>query len=174
MSTPAAAPDKRPAYEPAERLLAPPRYDPAMKRPATTVAGALLVLLRIAVGVLWTIELATRWTTTGGNADASIDGVNLGADAVSIGLWAIIVIAGLVLLVEAFFAVAIYRGRNAPRVIVMVIAVISISAAFVSWWAEGQDITLRTSLPSLALDILVLLALSSRSAAAWARRNERH
>ena len=41
------------------------------------------------------------------------------------------------------------------------------------WWAQGQEITINGALLSLSLDILVLLALSSRSAAAYARRNER-
>ena len=165
-------PDKRSAYEPASTLLNRPRYDPAMKRPVTTVAGAVLVLLRVAAGVLFTVELARRWVATGGNADASIDGVKLPPETVQLGFWAIIGIAGLILLFEAAFAVFIYLGRNLPRVIVMVFAVGSITASFVGWWAEGQEITLRTSLLTLALDILVLLALSSRSAAAYARRNE--
>ena len=37
----------------------------------------------------------------------------------------------------------------------------------------GEEITLEGTFVSLSLDILVLLALSSRSAAAYARRNER-
>ena len=49
---------------------------------------------------------------------------------------------------------------------------LSISAAFGSWWLYDLDITLDTSLLSTALDTLILLALSSRSAAAYARRNE--
>ena len=46
--------------------------------------------------------------------------------------------------------------------------------AFVSWWVRDQEITLQTTLLSLAVDILVLLALSSRSTAAYARRREKH
>ena len=46
------APDKRPAFEPAARLLKPTAYDPAMQRPTSTVAGAVLVLLRVVVGVI--------------------------------------------------------------------------------------------------------------------------
>ncbi|MBN9181107.1 MAG: hypothetical protein J0J00_11300, partial [Microbacterium sp.] len=72
-------------------------------------------------------------------------------------------------------AVFIYRGRNWARVIVMSIAVISITGSFVAWWWQGEEITLggSASLLSLGLDILVLLALSSRSSAAYARRNQR-
>lgn len=163
-------PDKRPAFEPAEKLLTPPRYDPTMKRPVTTVAGAVLVLLRVAVGVVFSYELANRWALTGGEASASINGVDLSSDAVQLGLTGIVVVSAVVLLIDAVFAVLIYLGWNLPRVIVMVIAVLSISAAFVGWWAEGQEVTIQTSLLTLALDILILLALSSRSAAAYARR----
>jgi len=166
-------PDKRPAFEPAQKLLTPPRYDPAMKRPGATTAGALLVLLRVVVGVLWTVELAMQWTRGGGDADVSVAGVDLSRDEIQYGLVAIASIMGVVLLVEAVLAVLIYRGRNLPRVIVMVFAVFSISSAFIGWWFDGLEITLRTSLLTLGLDILVLLALSSRSAAAYARRNER-
>lgn len=165
-------PEKRPAYEPAEKLLTPPQYDPEMKRPVTTAAGAVLVLMRVVAGVVWTFQFANRWVVAGGNVDPAVDGVTLPPDIVQFGLVAIIVASGIVLLLDAVFAVLIYRGWNVPRVIVMVIAVLSISGAFVGWWAEGQEVTIQTSLLSLALDILILLALSSRSAAAYARRKE--
>jgi hypothetical protein len=51
--------------------------------------------------------------------------------------------------------------------------VLSISTAFTGWWAQGQDIRVGTTLVTLALDILILLALSSRSAAAYAHRRRR-
>jgi hypothetical protein len=58
-------------------------------------------------------------------------------------------------------------------VTVMAFSVISITGAFIQWWSEDQEITISGSLLTLGLDILILLALSSRSAAAYARRNER-
>jgi len=82
-------------------------------------------------------------------------------------------IVAVVLLVELVLAVLILRGSNWPRVVVMVFAVMSISSSFVAWWVDDLEITLTTSLLSTALDTLILLALSSRSAAAYARRNER-
>lgn len=166
-------PDKRPAYEPAEKLLTRPQYDPEMKRPVSTVAGAVLVLLRVMAGVVWTIQFADRWEVTGGNVDPTLDGVALPSDVVQLGLLLIVVASGIVLLIDAVFAFLIYRGWNVPRVIVMIIAVFSITGSFVGWWAEGQEVTIQTSLFSVALDILILLALSSRSAAAFARRKER-
>jgi len=55
----------------------------------------------------------------------------------------------------------------------MVFAVVSISTAFTTWFLREQEITLRTSLLAVGLDVLILLALSSRSAAAYSRRRER-
>lgn len=89
-------------------------------------------------------------------------------------LWVVLVGLGVVTMIELACGILIFRGSNAARVLVMVVTAISISTAFVSWWARDQEITLQTTLLSLAVDILVLLALSSRSAAAYARRAEKH
>lgn len=163
-------PRKRAAFEPAEQLLRPTGFDPAMKRPASTVAGAVLVLLRAGAGVLFLVDALMHW---GRYVDEMGSDTGLTPDVAGAGLAVSLGFAAFVLLLDASFAVLIYRGLNWPRVIVMAIAVLSISASFVAWWSQGQEITLGTTLLSLALDILVLLALSSRSAAAYARRNER-
>ncbi|WP_312677807.1 hypothetical protein [Microbacterium sp.] len=55
----------------------------------------------------------------------------------------------------------------------MVFSTLSIVSSFVAWWAQGQEITLQSTFLSLSLDILILLALSSQSAAAYARRGEK-
>lgn len=165
------APAKRPAFEPAERLLRPVRYDPEMKRPLSTVAGAVLVLLRAVVGVLWIGELVLNWKVIAAQASIVLTGADAAQQA-GLGLALIVAVIGVVMLAEVVLAVFILRGHNWPRVIVMFVAVISISTSFAAWWADSLEITLFTSLPSIALDVLVLLALSSRSAAAYARRNE--
>ena len=166
------APEKRPAFEPAKELLRPPSYRPDMKRPPTTVAGAVLVFLRVLTGVLWLGELALNWQFVATDAAISLGGLST-SELVGVGLWIIVAIVAVVLLVELVLAVLILRGSNWPRVVVMVFAVISISSSFAAWWVDDLEITLTTSLLSTALDTLILLALSSRSAAAYARRNER-
>lgn len=162
---------KRPAYEPAKRLLRPTGYNPDMKRPPTTVAGAMLVFLRVIVGFLWIAELLLNWNFVATSTAFDIEGLT-SAEADGVGLTVLAVTMGVVLLVDAVFATLILRGHNWPRVVVMAFAVVSISTAFTSWWLSDLDITLWTSLPSTAIDTLILLALSSRSAAAYARRNE--
>ncbi len=55
--------EKRPSYEPVTRLLQPVAHDPGMRRPATTVAGAGLVLLPCAALLAWfaSRETLARW-----------------------------------------------------------------------------------------------------------------
>jgi hypothetical protein len=165
-------PAKRAAYEPAARLLRPTGYDPDMARPITTVAGSVLVMLRVLAGILVLFALAAGWDSIAGELELGADGAQLTPEIKQFTLIVVLVVGGLVLAVDLLLAVLTLRGRNGPRVIVMLISVLSISTSFTAWWVQGQDITLNTTFVSLSLDILVLLALSSRSAAAYARRNE--
>jgi hypothetical protein len=168
-------PQKRPAFEPAARLLRPTGYDPDMPRPSSTTAGVVLVLLRVAAGALILVALAAGWDAlvASASADVELEGFDMTRDAERYALWLVIAVGAAVLAVDALLAILIYRGHNWPRVLVMLIAVISISSAFTTWWVLDQDIKLEGTFVSLSLDILILLALSSRSAAAYARRNER-
>ncbi|WP_460772876.1 hypothetical protein [Microbacterium sp. GXF7504] len=166
-------PRKRPAFESPARLAQRPEADPTMKRPISTVAGAVLVFLRVAAGLLWMLALTLRWPELVHAVDAQLDGVSLDADELGLGLGVIWAVAGVVLGIDLALGVLILLGFNTPRVIVMLFAVVSTTSAFVAWWATGQEIHIDTTLLTVALDILVLLALSSRSAAAYARRNER-
>ncbi|WP_447587649.1 hypothetical protein [Microbacterium lacticum] len=101
------------------------------------------------VSVLTMRDVALHWRTYLEGLSRDIDGLSPTADVYDASLWVVLVGLG-------------------------VVTAISISTAFVSWWARDQEITLQTTLLSLAVDILVLLALSSRSAAAYARRAEKH
>ncbi len=169
----ASAPQKRPAYEPPARLLRPTGYNPDMPRPASTVAGVVLVLLRVVAGVVVLVALAAGWDAIASRADIRLEGIDATPEVKQFALWVVLGVGAIVLAVETLLAVLIYRGHNLPRVLVMLISVISISSAFTAWWMLGAEITLENTLVALSLDILVLLALSSRSASAYARRNDR-
>lgn len=163
--------EKRPAYEPAARLLQPTGFDPGMRRPISTVAGSALVGLRVVAGILWCVGIAQ------GRHNAFVDLIIPDGSAAIERQYIPFVIAfvGAVLVVDAVLAVLIYLGLNWPRVTVMFFSMLSILGSFIGWWSEGQEITLTsgTSVLAVALDILILLALSSRSAARYARRNEK-
>lgn len=167
------APRKRPAYEPASELLKPVGHDPAMKRPATTVAGVLLVLLRVASGSIVLLTILLDWRRSLTEVALTMEGVEPTPEMRQAALVGVVTFLGVVLLVDAALALFIFTGHNWARVLVMTFSAISITGAFVQWWSEGQEVTIDGSLLTLGLDILILLALSSRSAAAYARRNER-
>ena len=173
MSAPPPAPQKRPAYEPPGRLLRPPRYDPAMKRPISTVAGVLLIVLRVLAGVVVLVSIATGWDAILSDPDSVLEGFDPTPEGKQAALWLVLGTGATVLLIDLGLAFFVYRGVNWARVFVMLIAVLSISTSFTAWWAQGQEIEVKGTFLSLAIDILLLLALSSRSAAAYARRNER-
>lgn len=166
-------PNKRPAFEPPGRLLKPTGYDPEMRRPATIVAGAALVLLRVLAGVAVLAGIAGGWDAIIADTDSVLEGFDPSPAGSQAALWFVLAAGGTVLLIDLLLAIFVFRGHNWARVIVMVVSVGSISTSFFAWWAQGQEIEVDTTFVSLSLDILVLLALSSRSAAAYARRHER-
>ncbi|KZE39593.1 hypothetical protein [Microbacterium sp. T32] len=167
-------PAKRAAFEP---IAAPVARDPAMRRPIATVAGGVLVLLRALSGIVWGLAVAfdlPPWLqVVAGAADGSGAEPTLALSDLGIGVGVFFGILGVITLVQAVFGILLLRGSNVARVIVMLVSTSSIATAFVGWWELGQEITVGTTLVTVSLDILVLLALSSRDAAAYARRNER-
>lgn len=166
-------PAKRPAYEPVERLLRPTGYDPAMRRPLTTVAGVALVLLRVCAGIWVIVDVGLNWAELVKEVSVETDGVTWSPETLRDSFVLFAGILGIGVLLDAIMALLVYRGVNGARLIVMTVSVVSISSAFIAWWVQGQAIHLDGTFFTLALDILILLALSSRSAAAYARRKER-
>ncbi len=157
------APHKRAAYESGAELLRPPPRDPHMRRPITTSAGASIVLLRAAIALVSVVFVAID----GGFASVDMTGVPVGEGRV-IALVLIAIVFG----VQVVLGILIFTGHNLARVFVMLIATIDITVAFIGWVDRGGLLRAETAPYTLALDVLVLLALSSRSAAAYARRNQ--
>lgn len=163
--------EKRPAFEPPTALVRrQPPPPPSMRRPAATVFGAVLVVCRVLAGVVWLFALALSWRqVVADDLDITIDSVQA-EEASNLVLGVILIGGAAVLLVEIVLAVLIYFGSNWARITVMVFATISISVSAIDYFGADAEITLRTTLVTLALDILVMLALSSRNARAYARR----
>ncbi|TYL53428.1 hypothetical protein [Agromyces mariniharenae] len=163
---------KRPAFEPASELAQAGPRDPRMRRPVPTSMGAALVLLRVFAGIVWLIALAAQWNDL--IAEQVVD-IPIDPDdpAVGAALWVILAFGGVLLLFDLVMALLIYLGFNWPRIVVMVFSTLSISGTFAAWWAGDQNIALDQTLFTLALDILIMLALSSRAARDYARRNDR-
>ncbi|MFI8593016.1 hypothetical protein ACIGCK_01100 [Microbacterium sp. NPDC078428] len=166
-------PRKRPAYESPRDLVAPLSPHSRMPRPLATTAGAGLVLLRVMAGVLWLWSLVGDWGSILRDTVDDIGVVTVTPDVEQAALAIVVAVVGVTLALDLTLAIFIYRGHNWPRVIVMIVSTLSISAAFLQWWTGDQDIRMSTTLLTLGLDVLVLLALSSRDAAAYARRPRR-
>lgn len=156
-------PRKRAAVEPASALFTrEEQAGPRAARPFSISGGAALVVLRAGGAVLWSIGLLREWGSIRHELDLDAEesawalGIVLGIEA----LWT------LLLLVLAW---SVWRGSNAARILVMLGTTASITASAISYFAAGEEITVRTTLLTLALDILILLALSSRGARAWTR-----
>jgi len=165
--------EKRPAFESPASLAAPVAGPPTMRRPPSTTAGSALVLLRVLAGVVWLVALTVQWddvfTLAFDEAGVPLTGDEFDATSQAVYVF-VVTLIGVVLLFDLVLAVLTYLGLNWPRIVVMVISTFSISASFATWWVGDQEVTLQTTFLTLALDILVMLALSSRSARAYARR----
>ncbi|WP_082717047.1 hypothetical protein [Microterricola viridarii] len=144
-----------------------------MKRPAPITMGAVLMCLRVLSGGLFiAIVFADR---AGFLHDYLFDGKTVTADDLTAAGFVIDILMsvyGVWLLFYLVVAWLVWRGVNWARIAAMLFATVSILVPFAEWWQSGLEITLRTTLLSLALDILILLALSSQSARAYARRSE--
>ncbi|GAA1518574.1 hypothetical protein GCM10009761_21270 [Agromyces terreus] len=164
-------PRKRAAFESPAALARPVEVEPTMARPTAITLGSVLVVLRALAGVVWLITLAVTWRPVlrdeFGFDPAPGTEDDQGLTALLI---AILVVGALGLLVVLLFGLAVYRGSNVARLLVMAFASSSITIAAIDYFAGDEEITVRTTLLTLALDILVLLALSSRAARAYARR----
>ena len=165
--------EKRPAFEPPAALIRPQPVPPTMHRPVATAFGAVLVVCRVLAGVVWLVSLAVSWDRlVTEELDISIDSVSK-EEASNIILAVILIGGAIVLAVELVLAVLVYLGSNWARITVMIFATLSVSLAAIDYFTGEEEISLRTTLFTLALDILVLLALSSRNARAYARRARR-
>lgn len=162
--------EKRPAFE-SPAVLATPVTPPAsMRRPAATAFGAVLVWLRVAAGIGWLVSLGLRWDEIL-RSELEIELAGRDEQAASDLVLTLIVVAGVIVLtIELALALLIWRGSNWARITVMLFSTISIVISWIDSVTGTTEITLRTTFVTLALDILVLLALSSRNARAYARR----
>lgn len=143
-----------------------------MKKPLATVAGALLMVARTFSGVIVIIVAGVTWRDFAHSLirDARLEGTRITVGEAGIVLTIVLVVYGFALLLYLVLALFVYLGHNWSRIVAMAFATISIILAFTDYVHNGVQITLRTTLVSLALDILILLALSSEPARLYARR----
>jgi hypothetical protein len=142
-----------------------------VKRPQSTLFGALLMGARSVSGAVFIVVAAWDWRRFAGSLALEDEaGAPLDDSATRTVVIVILSAYGLALLFYLAVALFVFLGHNWARILAMTGATISILIAFADYWNNGVEITLRTTLASLTLDILILLALSSASARQYARR----
>ena len=161
--------EKRAAFESPGRLAEREPAQPRMRRPLATAFGSVLVVLRVIAGAVWLIALAAQWDTlVEQEFDVRLEAAS-DAAASDAALTLVLVIGGTVLAIDLVFAVLIWFGGNWARITVMLFATINITIAAIDSFTGDVEVTIRTTLLTVALDILILLALSSRESRAFAR-----
>lgn len=158
---------KRPAVEPTSALFSRDGTDPSpQKRPGSIISGSTLVLLRALSAVPWMISL---FTSRGSIAEEY--GISVGDANIIIGIG--IGIEGVWMLMLLVLYWLVWRGGDRARMLVLFGATLSILSTAVTYFAAGAQLAVKTTLLTLALDILILLALSSRDARTWSRGKRR-
>jgi hypothetical protein len=145
-----------------------PPTDSRDRRPAPTVVGAVLVTVRgLFAGLVLLIAVLSRDEVVAAISRA-VPG--LSAEAAGAAHIAVVVVLGALTAFELLVAWRILLGGNGARVLAMSVSSVAIVVQALALVAGGADITVRTNLVGLSLDILLLLALSSHRARTYALR----
>jgi len=135
------------------------------RRPAPVIVAAILIAARAAflmvIGIIAvsTDDIIMEFEKSGVSAHEGL--------AFAIGSLAIFA------LIQLVFGVFVVMGSNVARVIVMFVSSVSILTYGFDLVSGGSQLSQQTNLVSLAIDILVLLALSSDRASRWARASRK-
>jgi hypothetical protein len=123
-----------------------PHRSPGRTRPAPVVVGAVLLCARVVATASLAVPLA-----------------------LSRGEVAVFVAGAAFLVAEALLAVGVYRGHNAARLAAMTLSCFAIVLQVFHLGSTPVDASLHATLSGLSLDVLLVLALSSQRARAFAR-----
>ncbi|TFB99068.1 hypothetical protein E3O42_14835 [Cryobacterium adonitolivorans] len=140
------------------------------KRPPSVIGGVLLMGVRALTGGFAILTVIASWDSFVGTI--VLNGEKLaGSDPQTAGavLGWLLAAYGLYLVLYLSLAASVFTGHNRARVVAMSFASVSILLSFADYALNGAQITLRTSLVSVTIDILILLALSSTQARHYAR-----
>ena len=139
-----------------------------LRRPAPVVVGAVLVLLRVVAALAVTGLLFT------GSAERTWVADLAGSDRELFNSAEVYVPAGVALLVFSLFectlAVLILRGTNWARVTAMSLSSVSIILQVAAFFVGQAAEVPQSDRPAYALDVLILLALSSDRARIYSHR----
>ncbi|WP_285114634.1 LssY C-terminal domain-containing protein [Leifsonia sp. fls2-241-R2A-40a] len=146
------------------------RLAQAEKRPVPTTLGVLLMTLRVFAGALYIALNVLDWhrfvqsEVSAGSLTPNEESTASLVLGIAMGLFG----AGLIL--YFLLALLVFSGSNWARIAAMSYSSLIIVVSAIDFFNGGPQVSLRNNLLGLALDILVVLALSSKRSRLWARR----
>ncbi|HXR43198.1 MAG TPA: LssY C-terminal domain-containing protein, partial [Pseudolysinimonas sp.] len=129
------------------------------KRPAATVVATGFVAARVVEGAIGVVVLFTLAPSMAPDEQALF----FGTGAVTV----------LLILLEALLAWRIFVGSNRARVLAMVLSTLAILGQAITVQVGGHHALAAANIPGVALDVLLVLALSSERALRYARRRRK-
>lgn len=141
----------------------------AVKRPVPTTLGVLLMVLRVLAGVGYVVLNLLDWQRFVVSEVGSATVTPAEQSTVSLVLAVAMGVFGAGLVLYFLLALLVFFGSNWARIAAMSYSALIIVISAVDYFNGGPQISLRNNLLGLALDILVVLALSSKRSRLWAR-----
>jgi hypothetical protein len=140
-------------------------------RPATIVFGAVVVFLRAlaTAAIAWGLARTDRSTLI-----RAIETSGLGVtDPAALAQSRAVLVAATIAIaaVSALLGVLLLRGSDLARLVLLGYAAATTVAAFLAWWAGEPLISDLGEFGVVALNVLILLALSGRPARAFTLAN---
>jgi len=135
------------------------------KRPAPTAIGALFVFGRGIFAFIFALAVILSPEQFSKDLASLDDGTER-----AVAIWVIAAVPLAFGAAEIWLAWRVFLGRNWARLLAMALSTTAIAVQAGTVLAGGPGITLQTNLPGLALDILLILALSSERSLVYARR----
>lgn len=148
----------------------PPPNDSRNRRPAPTVVGAVLVGARAAAAALLALSMVLFREEHVSSLLQPGTGPDVTAAQAELAVTIATAVVLLFVLIEILLAWFVFFGRNWARTVAMALSTAAIGMQAFDVFFGGPDITLQSNLPGLALDILLLLALSSKRSRDYALR----
>jgi uncharacterized membrane protein len=153
---------------PPAALVPVPATDSRDKRPVQIVVGATSAFVRSFGFVILAIALIVASQFPDAVVDVESDTFSTETEtAVALIVGGVLVAVGA--LVDLISGIAVLRGRNWARMLLMLYSAVAIGVAFVQNATGAQRITLQGNLLTVAISILVLLALTSHRARDFTR-----
>ena len=146
----------------AEKVVAAPT-DSRNIRPSATVIGAVLLAISAVIGIV--TGITQMFQAQNELAEIAADQ----KETIGVVLVVVGVFIAIIALVQLVLALFVYRGSNRARVFVMFLTALLVASLIIG--AEfGDTEAITSNLPGIALNVLVLLTLSSERAMEYARR----